>query len=589
MLAISFTASRTQVLTYLLCIALFSISFLVFLNASISFVITERIGDREKVGNAVGTLGFADELVALVACPLWGVLSDRIGVRAVAVMGYAIVGCSLYVLVQAKNVYPQLLLARIFFSLGGAATMTYIVQPTPDTRSHSRSPAQRHNVTPSISSELTITPARWRSTSPSTPSQSDNDSGASTSRLAGLVGMFTGCGALIALLLFLPLPTTFQEAGKSRAEAVADSFYVVGAVAFAVAIGCFIGLRHLPGEDTKSMRKIWQHKTHKDDIYSHSSISAPPVLSYAQQLLSALRLGFQDRNIGLGYLGGFVARASSVAISLFIPLFCNAYFISTGKCPPSDTPPEALPPDLKDNCRRAYILAATLTGSSQLVALICAPIFGYFSAKYSNRFNIPLLVSSMTGIAGYVSFALVKSPDPKSEDGSGGIYFVAALLGISQIGAIVCSLGLLGRGIHGEAGGARSNSSNDVNGYREAPSYPNSASHTRPSSSGANPNGASLTTARNSRDFEAAPLLPTDPPSYDPEPTSRTHLKGSIAGIYSLLGGAAILLLTKLGGWLFDDVAKGGPFWMMAVFNAALAVGAVGVGLRGWFAKGRDE
>lgn len=117
-----FTATRWQVLSYLLGVALFSISFLVFLNSSISFVITERIGQRERVGDAVGTLGFADELVALVACPVWGILSDRIGVRTVAVAGYVIVGISLAVLVMSTNVYPELLLARMAFSIGGAAT-----------------------------------------------------------------------------------------------------------------------------------------------------------------------------------------------------------------------------------------------------------------------------------------------------------------------------------------------------------------------------------------------------------------------------------------------------------------------------------
>jgi MFS family permease len=122
MFGLQFTASRTQIASYLFGVALFSISFLVFLNSSISFVITQRIGQSRNVGNAVGTLGFVDELVALVACPMWGLLSDRVGVRSVAVLGYTIVGAALWVLVQAKNVYPQLLLARILFSLGGSAT-----------------------------------------------------------------------------------------------------------------------------------------------------------------------------------------------------------------------------------------------------------------------------------------------------------------------------------------------------------------------------------------------------------------------------------------------------------------------------------
>ena len=111
-----------QAITYLLGISLFSISFLVFLNSSVSFVITDLIGQKDGVGDVVGTLGFVDEIVALVACPLWGLVSDRLGVRWVAVIGYTIVGVSLALFVQAKNVYPQLLLGRIFFALGASAT-----------------------------------------------------------------------------------------------------------------------------------------------------------------------------------------------------------------------------------------------------------------------------------------------------------------------------------------------------------------------------------------------------------------------------------------------------------------------------------
>ena len=82
------TSSPLQVVTYFLAVCLFSISFLVFLNASVSFVVTDLINDRRHVGNNVGTLGFADELMALVACPAWGMASDRIGVRTVAICHY---------------------------------------------------------------------------------------------------------------------------------------------------------------------------------------------------------------------------------------------------------------------------------------------------------------------------------------------------------------------------------------------------------------------------------------------------------------------------------------------------------------------
>lgn len=78
-----FTASRRHVVTYLLGVCLFSIAFLVFVNSTVSFVITSLIQQRTQVGDAVGTLGFADEVVVLVACPAWGVISDRLGVRTV--------------------------------------------------------------------------------------------------------------------------------------------------------------------------------------------------------------------------------------------------------------------------------------------------------------------------------------------------------------------------------------------------------------------------------------------------------------------------------------------------------------------------
>ena len=81
-----FTATSIQAATYLLGVCLFSISFLVFLNSSVPFVITDLIKEKKGVGNAVGNLGFADELVALIACPVWGVLSDRIGVRTVSML-----------------------------------------------------------------------------------------------------------------------------------------------------------------------------------------------------------------------------------------------------------------------------------------------------------------------------------------------------------------------------------------------------------------------------------------------------------------------------------------------------------------------
>ncbi|KAI1313664.1 hypothetical protein F5Y03DRAFT_104677 [Xylaria venustula] len=633
-----FSSSTTplQAATYLLGISLFSISFLVFLNSAISFVITDLLGVKRGVGDIVGTLGFADELVALVACPLWGLLSDRLGVRWVAVLGYAIIAASLVIFVQCRNVYPALILARILFAAGAtaAATMVTAILPVLTGDEEEASPGggvvgpvgvagedearldeegnfgsrvshhPRPSIAVSLESDVTITPERFngssaidggldaarrgssasqafRSPAHGDPSAADTK-GRKPSALAGLVGLFTGCGALVALVLFLPLPAHFsKKEGVTPAQAITDSFYVVSAVALAVAIFVAFGLRGLKGEEGKGWRMLLGLK-HRDSTTSSSSsavtahnnaVQYDPLsynnsnkqsrnlkpLPYHHLLFSSLRLGATDPHIAIGYLGGFVARASTVAISLFLPLYVNTYFMSHGFCQGSPNDPS---PDLKRECRAAYVLASSLSGVAQLIALLCAPVFGYVNARRYKGVNWGVLVAASLGVVGYTVFPRLASPEFKNVDGRGGsaaVFPVVALLGISQIGAIVCSLGSLGRGVLGEdvvlrsagAENGRESASEAIPGERDA--------------------------LLGDQGGEENTILT--------EKVSRVQLKGSIAGVYSWCGGAAILLLTKLGGYLFDALSTGAPFYMMALFNAVLLVVSLGIDL-GRIARG---
>ena len=450
-------------------------------------------------------------------------------------------------------------------------TVVQPVQPVQDPRTPCRRQnGTSHALAPSISSELTITPARFQSSSPSRGNAAvvDKDTAASTSHLAGLVGIFTGCGALVALLVFLPLPTRFSAGGAEPAAAVADAFYVVGVIAILVALGCFFGLRHLPGEDEKG----WGRLVDTNHKPSDSSPARPRLLSYPRLFWESIRLGLQSSTIGLGYVGGFVARASSVAISLFIPLFTNTHFLSTGQCRATDP---SDPADIKNSCPQAYKLAAMLTGISQLIALLCAPIFGYLSARYP-KYNLPLMLAAVAGVAGYSAFGSLASPDPKGKDGSGGIFAIVALLGISQIGAIVCSLALLGRGINNDDSGK--GRLQNVEGSMPSNGHP-SAGATPPRSPALTPTS------------EEAPLLGTNHsrPQSSSGTASHRHLKGSIAGTYSLLGGFGILLLTKAGGALFDSNGPGAPFYMMASFNALLFVVSVAVAIKDAYGSAKGD
>ena len=196
----------------------------------------------------------------------------------------------------------------MFFSVGGAAASTMVTAILPsmiaphknsdEANLPSKIPGASNcqGFSPSISSELTVTPqGLHHQSSPRSPT---ND--ISPTRLAGIVGMFTGCGALLALGLFLRLPEIIQRRGTSPGQALADSYYIVGALSLILALLCFFGLQNVHGEDEKGWRNLMYRRP--DDPSSKVSI--------LKSLAYAVAVGFRNPLLGLGYLGGFVARAS---------------------------------------------------------------------------------------------------------------------------------------------------------------------------------------------------------------------------------------------------------------------------------------
>lgn len=127
-------------------------------------------------------------------------------------------------------------------------------------------PSGRPSATLSVDSEVTITPERFQNGS----SCASSDGGTLASRprgtgkpsaLAGYVGLFTGCGALVALALFLPLPARFSHIeGVTLGDAVKYSFYVVGVISLLVAVFVLFGLRGLRGEEGKGWRMLFDRR-----------------------------------------------------------------------------------------------------------------------------------------------------------------------------------------------------------------------------------------------------------------------------------------------------------------------------------------
>lgn len=226
----------------------------------------------------------------------------------------------------------------------------------------------------------------------------------------------------------------------------------------------------------------------------------------------------------------------------------NTYFIGNGFCRGSPHDPS---PELKEECRAAYILASILSGVAQLLGLVCAPVFGYVASRARLRGggSMPVRVASILGIVAYSAFPHLQSPEYKDVGGRGGspvVLLLVALMGISQIGAIVCSLGSLGRGVLTADSG--------------------------PACGEAGTGEDAALLRRSARDTR-----------------NRVRLKGSVAGMYSWCGGAAILLLTKLGGYLFDKVGGGAPFYMMAVFNGVWLAASLAIDMGREFTSFRRE
>jgi MFS family permease len=60
------------------------------------------------------------------------------------------------------------------------------------------------------------------------------------------------------------------------------------------------------------------------------------------------------------------------------------------------------------------------------------------------------------------------------------------------------------------------------------------------------------------------------------------QIRGSVLGVFGLFGALGILVATKVGGHLFDDVAPSGPFVLMGALNLLLLLWALWVRRRGW-------
>ncbi|KAI8910929.1 major facilitator superfamily domain-containing protein [Gorgonomyces haynaldii] len=191
--------------------------FFVFIDSSQAFLLKENLGIKpDDFGSATALVATTSEITIILACGLWGLLSDLSGRHITFSLGFALMALGLFLYPTATSL-GLLLLYRVIFALGAANCSTMLTACLGDVIL-----------------------------------EDDRGKG------AGLSGLTSGAGALIGLFVFLPLPVKIG---------VKATFYIVGGIGIVFALLTFFGLyrwikwSHLESDEDKqfSWKKYFEN------------------------------------------------------------------------------------------------------------------------------------------------------------------------------------------------------------------------------------------------------------------------------------------------------------------------------------------
>lgn len=391
------------------------ISIVVFLTSTQPFFISEAIGipDNQKIGSIIGSLGFVDELTAIVFSPLIGTLHDYIngsnsmfsGSKIIVSIGFLCLSASLLGYSQfANSIFPALYLFRIIFALGVSSCMsmvTVMLNELANSDFHIRKfifwkQVQRIELN---SEETTETSGKY----------------------ASLIGISTGLGAVFSVAFFLTLPVKLSNNNPdlSMKASLKLSYLLICAISLGYGIIMFLVLYN---------SKRGQHASLREEKEG-----------YLKRLWSAIELSKTDKSVQLAYVGSFVAKASTITTSVFIPLLVYNYYQKKGLCE-SDGTSEDIPS--KQTCYNGYIFAAILTGVSQTISLVSAPFWGWLIDSRIGKVKT-LFIVSISGTIANLGICILGTFTNLYNPKSVSCFIFVSLIGFSQIGAIITSMSIL--------------------------------------------------------------------------------------------------------------------------------------------------
>ena len=351
--------------SFLAC-SFITIAAFVFINTAQSFVVVDRLKwPRDALGRVQGNLSTVDVMVAAVLSIVWGVISDRVGRRPVFTAGFMLMSLacmaypyarSVYALQPKESLVTSLIGMRMLFACGAAAAADMLTVVLGDYAAEGM-----------------------------------------RGRLAGLMGLSTGLGACFGAFVLARIPTRMRKSGDE--DSIIVSFQITSMLLTSAAMVAAIGIRTASASSQSSREKslrCWWFK-----------------------MVEGGRAASRNWALVAAYLGGFVARADSILLVVFLPPWILG----------SSSDPGFTDTDAKK-------LVSTLSGISHLTAFLGAPLVGIIADRMGGP-RKALLAPAVLGTFAYLG--MFACSDPRSKV----VYALAALQGLAQIGMVIISMALV--------------------------------------------------------------------------------------------------------------------------------------------------